>query len=65
MIGLNGDSHTRLASVESRMDDWETILNRSVGELQGEFVRVTAALDRLTEEFKGLRQDIVNFKGRK
>lgn len=55
------DAYNRL---ESRMADWETILNQSVGELQGEFIRVTTALDRLTEEFKGLRQDLANFKRR-
>lgn len=55
------DAYNRL---EARMADWETILNQSVGELQGEFIRVTTALDRLTEEFKGLRQDLANFKRR-
>lgn len=52
-------AHSRL---ESRIADWETILNQAVGELQGEFIRVTSALDRLTEEFKGLRQDLANWK---
>lgn len=55
------DAYNRL---EARMADWETILNQSVGELQGEFIRVTTAFDRLTEEFKGLRQDLANFKRR-
>ena len=65
MSNGNGyDAQAAVGVLESRVDEWETILNRSVGELQGEMIRVTAALDRLTEEFKGLRQDLVNFKGR-
>lgn len=56
------DAQAAYARLEHRMASWETILNRSVGELQGEFIRVTAALDRLTEEFKALRQDMVNHK---
>ena len=66
MSSGNGfDYQTAYGRLESRVADWETILNQSVGELQGEMIRVTAALDRLTEEFKGLRQDLANFKGRK
>lgn len=52
----------RLSSVESTVTEWNTILNQSVGALQGEFIRVTAALRDLTEEFKALRQELVNFK---
>lgn len=66
MSNPNGlDLGPQLSALSNRVADWEIILNREVNELQGEMIRVTAALDRLTEEFKGLRQDLANFKGRK
>lgn len=46
------------------MDSWEQILNRSHNVMQGEMIQVAAALVRLTEEFKALRQELVNVKPR-
>ena len=66
MTNPNGlDLGPRVNAIESRVADWETILNRSVGELQGEMIRLTAAFDRLTEEFAKTRQALVNKRKRK
>lgn len=54
---------SQFGALESRVADWETILNRSHESLRGEEIKVHAALKDLTEEFKGLRQDVVNLRG--
>lgn len=53
-----------IAALSSRVADWELILNRTHGEMQGEMIRVVSALRELTEEFKALRQAVVNIKPR-
>lgn len=66
MSDPNGlDLGPQLSALSNRVADWETILNRSVGELQGEMIRLTAAFDRLTEEFAKTRQALVNKRKRR
>lgn len=52
----------RLDALESRVADWELMLNRSHNAMQGEMIQVVAALTRLSEEFRALRLELVHAK---
>jgi uncharacterized coiled-coil protein SlyX len=57
------DGTERLGALESRVADWEQILNRSHEQLRGEKITLAAAVDRLVEEFKKMRMEVVNLRG--
>jgi hypothetical protein len=52
----------RIDALESRVTDWELMLNRSHNAIQGEMIQVVSALTRLSEEFAALRLELVHAK---